>query len=88
MKLLELECLLKQHISRGIILEGMGLVALFVPKKSVKRVEELMEIYLPAGIGIEINPLNQPMQEGLFEVGRLRDKTIISLCRKYRLYED
>lgn len=75
----------KELVSRGIVLEGFGLLELYVPKKSVKIVNEFIINNLPEALGIELYALNRPMKKGIYELGRLSEGTLITIHKKYKL---
>lgn len=58
-------------VSRAVVeVESVGLVNVFVPKKSLKRVKELAYYRLPVFISCNIMPLARSMKKHRFEIIR------------------
>ncbi|AGH32118.1 hypothetical protein VPHG_00051 [Vibrio phage 11895-B1] len=78
--------LMKNNISRGILLEGMGCVTFFVPRRDCDKFIELCKDVIPAGVYWSVGTLRDnkiTMKKGVYEVGRLRDKSFHKVVDTY-----
>jgi hypothetical protein len=63
----EAQQLLETNVSRGAMMTGFGCLTYFVPTKQVKRFTAGCKEKVPAGIELEVYPLNTTCKKGVFE---------------------
>jgi hypothetical protein len=86
MKIINTINLMKDNISRGVMLEGIGCITYFVPQRDCERFIKICEQTIPLNIYWSVGTLrdnNITMKQGLYEVGRLCDGGLQLLADKY-----
>ncbi|ALM62015.1 hypothetical protein AXI64_gp023 [Vibrio phage qdvp001] len=86
MKVVNAINLMKENVSRGIMLEGMGCITYFVPERDCEMFIKVCEQVIPLNVYWSVGTLKDnkiTMKKGLYEVGRLRDGGLQQLSDKY-----
>jgi len=84
----ELDIYLKNNTSRSLTLTAMGCLKIYVPVKSVKRIEDGLLKLLAVGVHLSVSPLKGNvinLKRNTHIVGNLGLKTFTTVTDKYIL---